>query len=289
MRISRLGSLVCLVALAGTSCRQEERYSPEASVELIVRSIDKQDAEALWRYLPVSMKSEFAALVRGSRRDADPRLTAVSDLFLTEAGEALSGQESLFSEFSPLRDGMKDARDRQAFAQGLAATLRVLASRGLLGGASRIEDTLDRLGPSVLRLMVPALRASGSTLLEPWRPGPFQLTAPSAGKVTYTRRAADGRSVSAALVLVEGRWIPEQWMIAWQGIVKAAQQLLQTGPVSPLASHKLQVIRLLNQTRARLPRLAKARDQEGFDKALSLVVGSLSLAMKWATTAPLGS
>jgi hypothetical protein len=280
----RLGWLACLLATSA-ACRPAERVSAPASVDLLVRAVQGNDGQALWNHLPSSMKVELGGLLQALRRRLDPPLATVSDRLLLEAAEALSRQQALLPEFASLREGMTQSADRRAFAHGLATTLRVLAPGALaLGPSDRSpERVVEDAGPPLLTMLVPALRAAGSPLLEAWRPGRYRVTPLSPGKATLVRDTGEGRTTSEVLVLVDGRWIPERWVIAWRGILKRSQALLKVGPDSPLTAHTLQIIRLVNQTRARLPRLARAGDQAAFDKALSLVAGSLSLALTWAS------
>jgi hypothetical protein len=258
MNIRRLSRSLCvLVLLVGCSRRAYDRAE---STAVLVRGLEQGDTEALWRYLPDGMKSQLATLVQRIRSQSDRRLRLAADGLVAEAAVALAAQRGRLEAFTPLREGMSPAEDRAAFARGMQAALELSSARGLLEGGD-LEGTLDRAGPALLRVLIPALRAGGSSLVVLQRGGQGALT--------------------ELLVPVQGRWVPRRWVDAWKELTERADVLLDG---DALNTNTLQVIRLVNQTRARLPKLTAAADQPSFDKALSLVMGSLSLALKWAST-----
>jgi hypothetical protein len=282
MTIRSLASIVLAVVFSG--CRAAPSVSVEDSVAALVGGVNDHDGRALWHHLPRSMKAELADLLRAVRGRTPAPLAIAGDRLVAEAAEALSRQASRMPEFAPLRAGMKTPADRQAFADGLAQTLQQLAAGVLRPGDRTDEEIVDRAGPPLMKMLVPALRATGSPLLEPWQPGGHRLTPIAGGKVRCIRQAGDGKAVSEVLVQVDGRWIPERWVHAWRQVVAAGQALVHDGGADPLRTHTVQIIRLVNQTRARLHKLRQAGDQTAFDEALSLVAGSLSLALIWAST-----
>jgi hypothetical protein len=263
MRRSGVGCLG-LVLLLATACRPAPSVSPTASVDALIRAVQANDGQALWDHLPRSMKAELAGLLQDLRGQMDPSLASVADRFVAEAAQVLSRQRPKLSEFAPLREGMQPGSDRLAFTDGLVGTLQRLGASSL-GQTAQAQTIVDRAGPPLLTMLLPALRAARPDLLE------FQ-------------RTIDGKAVPEALVLVDGRWIPQRWQLAWRQVLTRSQPLRQGGPGCPLRSNVVQVIRLLNQTRARLAKLDQAGDQAAFDRALSLVAGSLSLSLKWAIT-----
>ena len=258
MQIIKPSVLIAVGFALLPACRPAPPPSAAASAEVLIRALDGNDGQALWDQLPPSMKAELADVLRDIRGQVGAPLARVGDGFVAESARALGQQLPRLSQFGPLAGGMKSSADRQAFAEGLAGTLRHL-SQAPLYGTEDPRAIADRAGPSLLRMLIPALRIASPDLV-------------------------DGKSLAGQMVQVDGRWIPVRWSLAWQQARRRMRPLLQAGPEGPLRTNTVQIIRLVNQSRARLARLVRARDQAAFDDALSLVAGSLSLALSWAST-----
>jgi hypothetical protein len=280
MPITRSG-FFCVLALI-TACKSPAP-PPEAAVQALTRSLQATDGVALWQALPPSMKAQLAGVVRRFGQTVDPDVSAALQQLVVEAGQALAGQTQRLDRIEAVREKVAADQDRQLFAESLVAMLEVGGAKHLFGSAARPEEDLERAGPALLRLLVVILRASESPLLTSWPPGPYQLQPLADGRMT-ARPLDTAGATPEILVQVDGRWLPERWLSAWHEVAQRADRWLDGGPRSALASHHEQIVRLLNQTRARLPKVKAAADQDSFDRAVKATTGTLGLAIVWAIT-----
>jgi hypothetical protein len=283
MMRTRLLLPTALAALALASCRRPSFSAPDAAVEHLTRCLQAADGEALWRYLPPSMKADLAGLMTRFGQAAEPELSAALQALVAEAARALTGQAGRLDQIPPLREKVPSQELRQLFSSSLIEALETARSTRLLGGAAKPQAALERVGPTLVKALLASLQMSRSPLVMPWRPGRHRLQFLPDGRTLAAPVDGEG-GTGETLVLVEGRWLPERWLTAWHALMARADSWLSGGKASTLVGHRTQVLRLVNQTRARLRPLAGAADQTRFDSVLSSAAGTLSLAITWAVT-----
>jgi hypothetical protein len=274
---------VALALLTALGCSRKPPPSPEAAIEQITQALQAGDGDLLWRSLPASMKGELGALMRRMGQTVDSDISRALDALVVEAAEILSGQEGRLAAIPPLREKVSSERLRGDFARTLIQALQAGGSTGLLHATHHPEQALERAGPALARVVLSALRAADSPLVTDWPPGHYHLQPLSDGRMA-ARREEGPDEPPRAVVRLDGRWVPERWLTDWRALMGRADPWLAGGDGSALVSHGPQILRLLNQTRARLRRLKGISDQPAFDRALSATAGTLSLAITWAIT-----
>jgi hypothetical protein len=291
----KLRSWTCLLVLVGVVgvCFGKDTITipntPEGTVETITKSMAEFKPQVVWNALPSKYQADVKGLIGLFAENMDQEVYDKGVATLDKLAGILKNKKEFIANNAIIKQQLEQNKvDADDFSTSLDSASKIISTltKSDLGSVAKLK-TLDPekfLATTCSKLMKDSYDIAQSFDKDEKLPDIEDM---KKIKVTVVEKTDDKAKVSVdsegdeeeakekVLVLVDGKWVPEDMAADWDKNIEAAKGKLKEMKITP--ESKTQALMVFGMVDGMLTGLADAKTQADFDKA---VMGIVMMAMQ---------
>lgn len=250
----------------------------EEAVRGLITALQKQQAAALWDFLPGSYQKELNGLVQSVAGKVDAKVYDQSLAMLRRMAAATSAKKQFILGTAAVK-GMIAGREGDAgrIIDGVAALLESVANSELKSHASLLtfdgRKFLDKTGRELLTQVMQIAAMGGDDPMKTL--GAMTVkTVEQAGDRVLLKFSAPGKPpATEQYQLVEGKWLPSELVAKWGKFIPDARRKIAAMPDGGDKKEQAKLRMSLSMAEGILKRFEEAESQAEFDEVLGGLTG----------------
>ncbi|MBN2530942.1 MAG: hypothetical protein JXR76_31435 [Deltaproteobacteria bacterium] len=242
--------------------------SPEGTVDVVAKEIEKGNPQIVWEALPPSYQQDINGLVQQAAGKFDKELWD-KGVSVLKKGTDIAGSKKEFILGTPMMGQLKvDQKQLAESWDAVVGLLKVIAESEL----ASVDDLKKFDGGKFLSGTGKKLVEKGKELrkLAP-EDAPKSFADLKVEKVSESGDKAslkvtvDGKTDTVEMVKVEGRWVPAEMAKEWKEMIAEAKKSIEEMSTETMAKQKPQLMMMMAGIEAGMDQLKNASSQAEFD------------------------
>jgi hypothetical protein len=273
---------VFLVSLAGTLLAAEIPNTPDGTVKAVASGLADRHPEVVWQALPPTYQKDITEITHTFAAKMDPAVWDAAFGLGRRVAGLLRDKKDIILASSTMASAGEDLGEIESGWESMVSLLDAFFSSDV----SRIdalktidwESYLSTTGRELIDLAAQKSKASGDDAFDREFTKKLQQTevevVSSDGDAATVRiKAPDEEPEEMKLVLVEGRWVPDDMADGWEKEVAEAKAKLAAVTDEEVQQGSMQAMMMIGMVDGVLGQLETVKTAEEFDQAIQGILG----------------